>query len=94
MRTVKVTLKNGKVIEVLPSEIDSLKQAGLLKLKDGRPKGQSKAEHKKRIKEALRLKKKNFNNVQIAKELRVSEGTVRKWFKKYEFRIKPIIKND
>jgi hypothetical protein len=31
MAKVKVTLKNGKVIEVLPAEVDGLKKAGLLK---------------------------------------------------------------
>ena len=31
MAKVKVTLKNGKVIEILPSEVEGLKKAGLLK---------------------------------------------------------------
>jgi hypothetical protein len=31
MAKVKVTLKNGKVIEVLPAEVSGLKKAGLLK---------------------------------------------------------------
>ena len=31
MAKVKVTLKNGKVIEILPAEVEGLKKAGLLK---------------------------------------------------------------
>ena len=32
MAKVKVTLKNGKIIEILPAEVEGLKKAGLLKV--------------------------------------------------------------
>jgi len=38
MRLVKVTLKNGKVIRVLPREVPGLKDAGLLKEEKGKTK--------------------------------------------------------
>jgi hypothetical protein len=39
-------------------------------------------DHESKLSEALELKKQGLSNVQIAKQFGVSEGAVRKWFKK------------
>ncbi|GAB6395242.1 MAG: AAA family ATPase [Bacteroidales bacterium] len=41
-------------------------------------------DRKQRIQEAVKLKKQGMSNVEIAKQLSVSEGTVRYWFQKQE----------
>lgn len=97
MAKVKVTTTYGRVVEILPEEVDILKKVGMLDQawehpdKEKQPKNKeylnklpvfTTEERKARIKEAKRLKQQGYSIREIARRLNVSHVTVGKWLKK------------
>jgi DNA-binding NarL/FixJ family response regulator len=93
-RFTEVTLKSGKIIKVLPAEVETLRKAGRL-MEENRvqPKAESikppvyklpvltSRQRNSRIRQAKKLKRKGYSIREIARRLDVSHTAVEKWFK-------------
>ena len=97
MGKVKVTTTFGRVVEILPEEVDILKKVGMLNQAWEHPDKEKQLkkkeylnklpvltteEKKARIKEAKRLRRKGYSVREIARRLGVSHTAAQKWFNK------------
>jgi len=94
-KLVRVTLKNGESIEVLPCEVEVLRRAGKLmdtsamhsehlqpeKKPAYRLPVLTSGQRKARIKEAKKLKRQGYSIREIGRRLGVSHVAVIKWFR-------------